>query len=75
MSTEEALPEHVARNRAHWDAMAGDWVSGGERSWAQDEPLIEIQAPAGATTSYEYTSPEWSRRWPSEEVWKARKVR
>jgi len=37
--------------------------------------LIEIQAPPGATTSYEYTSAEWGRRWPSEEVWKARRVR
>jgi SAM-dependent methyltransferase len=37
--------------------------------------LIEIQAPAGATTRYEFTSPEWGRRWPSEEAWKARKVR
>jgi SAM-dependent methyltransferase len=42
MSAEEALPEHVARNRAHWDAMAGDWVAGGERSWAQDEPTWGI---------------------------------
>jgi len=37
--------------------------------------LIEIQAPADATASFEYTSPEWSRQWPSEEVWKACKVR
>ena len=37
--------------------------------------LIEIQAPPDATASFEYTSPEWSRQWPSEEVWKARKVR
>ncbi|MCA1588745.1 MAG: methyltransferase domain-containing protein [Chloroflexi bacterium] len=42
MSTEKALPEHVARNRAHWDAMAQDWVAGGERSWAQDEPTWGI---------------------------------
>lgn len=37
--------------------------------------LIEIQAPEGVTTTYEYTSAEWGRRWPSEEVWKARRVR
>ena len=37
--------------------------------------LIEIQAPPGASTSFEYTSGEWGRRWPSEEVWKARRVR
>lgn len=32
------LPEHVARNRAYWDAMADDWVSPGRRNWQQDEP-------------------------------------
>jgi SAM-dependent methyltransferase len=37
------------------------------------EDMIEIQAPAGATTTQIYITPEWARRWPSEEVWKARK--
>jgi hypothetical protein len=32
------LPEHVARNRAYWDAMAGDWVAPGRRNWQQTEP-------------------------------------
>jgi SAM-dependent methyltransferase len=37
------------------------------------EDLIEIRAPEGATTRFTYVSPDWSRLWPSEEVWKARK--
>jgi len=37
------------------------------------EDLIEIQAPEGATTRFPYVDPAWARRWPSEEVWKARK--
>jgi SAM-dependent methyltransferase len=37
------------------------------------EDLVEVQIPEGATTSYPYVSPEWARRWPAEEVWKARK--
>jgi SAM-dependent methyltransferase len=37
------------------------------------EDLIEIRPPEGATTRYPYHSSEWARRWPSEEVWKARK--
>ena len=37
------------------------------------EDLVEVQIPDGATTSYPYVSPEWARRWPAEEVWKARK--
>jgi SAM-dependent methyltransferase len=31
------LPEHVARNRAHWDAVADEWVERGRRAWAQAE--------------------------------------
>jgi SAM-dependent methyltransferase len=34
----EALPDHVAENRRHWDAIAADWVAMGERAWARTEP-------------------------------------
>jgi SAM-dependent methyltransferase len=37
------------------------------------EDLVEIQVPEGATTRYPYVTAEWARRWPAEEVWKARK--
>jgi SAM-dependent methyltransferase len=37
------------------------------------ERLIEIRAPENATTRFVYVTPEWARRWPSEEVWLARK--
>ena len=37
------------------------------------EDLVEIYPPDGATTPYTYVSPEWAAKWPSEEVWKARK--
>ncbi|MBS1724767.1 MAG: class I SAM-dependent methyltransferase [Armatimonadetes bacterium] len=37
------------------------------------EDLIEVQAPVGAQTRYEYITAEWSRRWPSEEIWRVRK--
>jgi len=53
----------------------GDWIRLLRSSGFEVTDLIEIQAPPGATTRYEYTSPEWGRRWPSEEAWKARKVR
>jgi SAM-dependent methyltransferase len=35
--------------------------------------LIEIQAPEGAETTYELVPYEWARRWPAENIWKARK--
>ena len=37
------------------------------------DDLAEIQAPEIATAGHIYVTPEWARRWPSEEVWKARK--
>jgi SAM-dependent methyltransferase len=44
------------------------------RSGFEIEDLIEIQAPEQATTRHKYVTLEWARRWPSEEVWKARKT-
>jgi len=35
--------------------------------------LIELQPGPDATTSYPYVDLDWARRWPCEEVWKARK--
>jgi SAM-dependent methyltransferase len=37
------------------------------------EELIEIQPPEGSTTRFPGSSLEWSRRWPLEEAWRARK--
>jgi SAM-dependent methyltransferase len=37
------------------------------------EELIEIRPPADATTRYPHISVEWARRYPCEEVWRARK--
>ena len=37
------------------------------------EDLIEVRPPEDATTRYPFVTLEWSRRWPCEEVWKARK--
>ncbi len=53
--------------------MHGEWVRLLRKSGFEIEDLIEIQAPEGAITTYPYFSYEWSRKWPSEEVWKVRK--
>jgi SAM-dependent methyltransferase len=37
------------------------------------EDLVEIQAREGAVTRFPWVTAEWARRWPSEEIWKARK--
>ncbi|MGH9192726.1 MAG: methyltransferase domain-containing protein [Acidimicrobiales bacterium] len=36
--TEDAIPEHVAINRAHWDQQAPHWVGPAERNWTAAEP-------------------------------------
>jgi SAM-dependent methyltransferase len=37
------------------------------------EGLAELRPPEGATTRYPFVTLEWARKWPCEEVWKARK--
>src|SRR4026207_295663 len=32
------LPEHVSRNRSHWDAQAADYEAAGLRNWESEEP-------------------------------------
>ena len=33
----DELPEHVRRNRAHWDSLADRYVANAERNWASDQ--------------------------------------
>jgi hypothetical protein len=37
------------------------------------EDLLELRPGPGAMTRYPFVTLEWSRQWPCEEVWKARK--
>ena len=32
------LPEHVRRNRDHWDQLAASYIAAGERAWANNAP-------------------------------------
>ena len=41
---ETNLPEHVRRNRAHWDELAALYAGNGEENWARDEPVWGIWA-------------------------------
>lgn len=38
------------------------------------EDLLEVRPGPDAVTDFDYVDLEWARRWPSEEVWKARRV-
>lgn len=39
---ETALPEHVQRNRAHWDELAAQYVANAEENWARHDPVWGI---------------------------------
>ena len=53
----------------------GDWIRVLRDNGFEILDLIEIQAPADAATHtrYDYVTAEWAQRWPSEEIWRARK--
>ena len=51
----------------------GDWIRLLRSNSFQVLNLIEIRPHQGANTRFPYVTPDWARRWPSEEVWVARK--
>jgi SAM-dependent methyltransferase len=51
----------------------GDWVRLLVANGLEIEDLVEPQAPEGSSTTYEWMSYDWARRWPCEEIWKVRR--
>jgi len=52
----------------------GEWIRLLRATGFEVEALIEVRAPEGAPPSrVNLATPEWGRRWPTEEVWRARK--
>jgi SAM-dependent methyltransferase len=51
----------------------GDWIRLLRRSGFEVEDLVELQAKDDSETRYPFVTREWAMRWPSEEVWFARK--
>jgi SAM-dependent methyltransferase len=53
----------------------GDWIRLLRAEGFEILDLVEIQAPESAETHeyYDYVTADWARKWPSEELWKARK--
>jgi SAM-dependent methyltransferase len=52
----------------------GDWIRLLRCNGFTIEDLVELRPPPDAATRYPFVTAEWARRWPSEEVWKARKA-
>jgi ubiquinone/menaquinone biosynthesis C-methylase UbiE len=54
----------------------GEWIDVLHASGFEVERLVELYAPEGATTHeyYETATAEWAGKWPSEDLWAARKT-
>ena len=52
----------------------GEWVRILNATGFVLENLIEVQPSAGARARFEFVPLQWARRWPSEDVWIARKA-
>ena len=58
----------------HFQLPYGEWIRLFRRSGFTVEELIEVPPPAGVESTYR--TPEetaWARRWPMEQIWKARR--
>ena len=68
-------------HRMSWESDPGVEFQPGHGEWFRIlrgagfdvENLIEVYAPDGAETRYDFVTAEWAQKWPAEEVWFARK--
>ncbi len=51
----------------------GDWIRVLRANHFGVEDLIELWPPPGAGSSHGFVTADWARRWPAEEVWRARR--
>lgn len=47
----------------------GEWVRAFRAHGLVVDDLVELIAPAGATTTYDFAPYRWARRWPAEQIW------
>ncbi len=52
----------------------GDWIRLFRDNEFEIVDLIELRAPEGAATDYDFVTAEWASRWPSEQIWRVRKI-
>jgi SAM-dependent methyltransferase len=79
-ATDRLLRDYFGMHRFEWpdDPSVefhlgyGDMIRLLRRCGFEVEDLIEVRPREDATTSHPYAPVEWARRWPAEEVWKAR---
>jgi SAM-dependent methyltransferase len=80
-ATNELLRPYFGMHRFEWpdsDGVEfhlgyGDWIRLLHASGFEIEDLVELRPPVDATTSSEWVTLDWARKWPAEQAWKARK--
>jgi SAM-dependent methyltransferase len=51
----------------------GDWIRLLRTSGFEVEDLVELWPPDGVESAAAFVTADWARRWPAEEVWRARR--
>ncbi|MGZ4201803.1 MAG: SAM-dependent methyltransferase, partial [Thermoleophilaceae bacterium] len=77
----ELIRPQFGLHRLHWpdDDSVNFYLPHGEtirllrENGFEVEELIEVQPPENSSTRYTLATLEWARKWPTEDVWKARK--
>jgi len=80
-ATDRLLRPHFGTHRFEWAGAGsvdfhlghGDWIRLLRSNGFTIEDLVEVRAPEGATSPFDFVSAAWARDWPSEEVWKVRR--
>ena len=54
----------------------GEWIDVLRQAGFEVERLVELYAPDGASNHpyYDAATADWARKWPSEDLWVARKT-
>ncbi|MGA7913457.1 MAG: class I SAM-dependent methyltransferase [Candidatus Dormiibacterota bacterium] len=76
------IRDHFGMHRFDWSDYPstefhlghGDLVRLFRKSGFEIEDMIEVRPPEGSSTRHPFVTLEWARRWPCEEIWKARKA-
>jgi ubiquinone/menaquinone biosynthesis C-methylase UbiE len=66
--------EFPEENAVEFHLSHGHWIRMLRTTGFVVENLIEVRPPRSATPRFAFVSVEWARRWPSEEIWVARKA-
>jgi len=55
-----------------WVLPPSEWMHILRTNGFDVERLVELRPPAGAKTTYDLAPTAWARRWPAEQIWRAR---